>query len=89
MLAVEAVFIYAQLLLCHFHVLQAVKRRMDVAKYKTRMLQDWYDEIMNLFRNAMYTTSREELDAAALELSRIGISSLFNKRIHIASIFLI
>lgn len=74
MLAVEAVFINAKLLLCHFHVLQAVKRRMDVAKYKARMMQDWYDEIMSMFRTAMYTNSEEELDACSVELSRIGIS---------------
>ena len=72
MVAVESVFTSAKLYLCHFHVLQAMQRRLEEAQRKTRMLKDRFDEIMGFFRDALFTTDREVFDACAQLLCDIG-----------------
>jgi hypothetical protein len=72
MVAVDAIFVNGRLFLCHFHVLQAVKRRLAEAQFTTRMLDDYHNEITGLFRTALRTTNQNEFEACAAELCAIG-----------------
>ena len=77
MTSVERIFPTAQALLCLFHVLMAVDRRLDKAK----LPHDRHIEIYRRFEEAVYCDTEDELEEAAWELCNIGsfsIVSIFN-----------
>lgn len=63
--AIHEVFPHAKSLLCTFHVLQAVDRRLE----KAHLLHDFQNEVYEIFRDALYSKGIDELE----ELCNIGI----------------
>ena len=70
MLAIETVFVNARLLICWFHVLQAVERRLK--KAKGVLLYDQIRVIYGQFETVLYTTNPEEFALLKQELCSIG-----------------
>lgn len=71
--AVEEVFISAVIFLCLFHVLRAVDRRLNLANLR----YDRQNEIYEMFRDAVYSETEEELELIACELCAIGMCVTF------------
>ena len=77
MTSVKQIFPTTQVLLCLFHVLMAVDRRLDKAK----LPHDRHIKIYRRFEEAVYCDTEDELEEAAWELCNIGsfsIVSIFN-----------
>ena len=66
--AVEKIFTAAVIFLCHFHVLMAVSRRLEKAKLQ----YNYHHYIYDLFHDAVYCETEEELHEKELELCSIG-----------------
>lgn len=66
--AIEAIFPNAISLLCIFHVLMAVDRRLTSA----RLAKNEQEEIYEDFRKAVYAKSLEELEQQSEILCNIG-----------------
>lgn len=66
--AVETVFPNAKHMLCHFHVLCAVSRKLDACK----LGYNYHNELYSLFRSVMYANTLTECDDGIGKLIRIG-----------------
>jgi hypothetical protein len=65
--AVKEIFPNARQFVCVFHVLQAVKRRLQSA----RLLPDYFTEIDCAFYEAVYTLNAERFNILKQELSSV------------------
>ncbi len=72
--AVRTVFPAATLLLCHFHVAQAVDERLSKAGLQRGLRHDIYKS----FENALYAKSEEAIRVEQEYLCSLGIKKLFS-----------
>ena len=67
--AVKEEYPNAHVIICHFHCLQAVDRRLVIAKLES---VDLREQVMATFKSALYTTNEVEFLAACVELTNLG-----------------
>ena len=70
--ALEAIFLYAIFLLCQFHALLAVERRLG----KAGLMYDYEKEIYQSFRDALYSKDKDQLEELSWFLCNIRKKAL-------------